>query len=244
MEGLKLDLVLGNDQSRCLYVCGSFEPNEFAYLHQTLSRDAIFIDIGANEGFYTVFAARRVGPRGLVIAVEPSPREYARLESNVAINGLSNVRLVRRALGARRGRAVLHVADAEHNGQNTLGDFGHAGVTAVDHLEIELIDLDSLVVEQGLARVDAIKMDVEGAELEVIKGGLQTLERHKPFLLFELFEAALQKQGASAHAVLAQLKELGYLFYAFGESTGLPHALEQLDSRSQNVLAIHSAHLG
>lgn len=239
VEGLRLDVVLGNDQSRCLYVCGSFEPNEFAYLNQALSEDAVFIDIGANEGFYTVFAAHHVSPRGLVMAVEPSPREYTRLENNVAINSLSNVRLVKRALGARQGKAVLHVADPEHNGQNTLGDFGHAGVTAVDHVEIELVELDSLVVEQELTRVDVIKMDVEGAELEVIKGGLKTLDRYKPILLIELFESALQKQGASVHAVVALLKEHGYLFYEFSESTGLPQTLGKLDFSSQNVLAVH-----
>ena len=239
VEGLKLNLVLGNDQSRCLFVCGSFEPNEFAFLQKALTRDAVFIDIGANEGFYTVFAAHLVGPRGRVIAVEPSPREYARLESNVAINRLSNVSLVRCGLGARRRKALLHIADPEHNGQNTLGEFGHAGVTAVDHVEIDLIDLDSLAQEQVLRKVDVIKMDVEGAELEVIKGGLKTLERYQPTLLFELFEGALRQQGTSAEAVLAQLAELGYSFYAFSDSTGLPEPLEKLDSNSQNIVAVH-----
>lgn len=239
VEGLKLNLVLGNDQSRCLFVCGSFEPNEFAFLQKALARDAVFIDIGANEGFYTVFAAHLVGPLGRVIAVEPSPREHARLACNIAINRLSNVSLVKRGLGARKGKALLHIADPEHNGQNTLGDFGHSGVTAVDHVAIDLTDLDSLTQEQVLGKVDVIKMDVEGAEFEVIKGGLKTLERHKPTLLFELFEEALRKQGTSSEAVLAQLAELGYSFYAFSESTGLPVPLEKLDSSSQNLVAVH-----
>jgi FkbM family methyltransferase len=226
VQGLRLDLVLGNDQSRCLFVCGSFEPNEFAYLERTLARDSVFIDIGANEGFYSVFAARRIGPGGLVVAVEPSPREHARLQGNVALNRLKNVRLVKRALGARRGRALLHIADPEHNGQNTLGGFGHAGVEAVDHLEVEVVDLDGLVDELGLARVDVIKIDVEGAELEVLKGALKTLQRHKPVVLLELFDAALRKQGASADAVVSLLQAQGY-------------SLQKLDPASENVLAVH-----
>jgi len=201
----------------------------------------VFIDIGANEGFYTVFAAQRIGPRGVVVAVEPSPREYARLENNVSINGFSNVSVVKQALGARRGKAVLHVANPEHNGQNTLGDFGHAGVTAVDHVKIDVIDLDSLVQEQRLSRVDIIKIDVEGAELEVLRGGTKTLEQHKPIVLIELFDAALRKQGASAVAVLTQLRELGYSFFEFGGSTGIPQPLEKVDPNSQNVLAVHSS---
>lgn len=239
IEGLYLDLILGNDQSRCMYVCGSFEPNEFAYLREALPEGGTFIDIGANEGFYTVFAARRVGSGGAVVAVEPSPREYARLENNVAINGLTNVKLARTALGARRGKAVLHVADPEHNGQNTLGDFGHAEVKAVDHVQVDITQLDSLVQDSGLSTVDLIKMDVEGAELEVLKGGSATLERYKPTLLLEIFDAALRKQGASAHQVIDLLRRLGYSFYAFSESTGLPQAVERLNGESHNVLAVH-----
>jgi hypothetical protein len=106
-------------------------------------------------------------------------------------------------------------------------------------VETEVIDLDALVAQQALTRLDVIKMDVEGAELEVIKGGLKTLEQYKPILLIELFDAALQKQGASVDAVVAQLKEAGYSFYGFSESTGLPHPFERPDASSQNVLAIH-----
>lgn len=241
VRGLRLDLMLGNDQSRCLFVCGSFEPNEFAFLHTALARSAVFIDIGANEGFYTVFAASLVGELGRVIAVEPSPREYERLSRNVAINHLSNVTLVRCGLGARRGNALLHIADPEHNGQNTLGGFGHTGVTAVEHVQIELSDLDSLIQELALGRVDLIKMDVEGAEFEVIKGGLKTLERYKPTLLIELFEDALSKQGSSAEAVLSQLTQLGYSMYAFSELTGLPEPLKNLEPSSQNIIAVHSS---
>src|SRR5256885_3617441 len=90
-HSLKLDLVLGNDQSRCLYVGGSFEPNEFALLADVLRPGMVVVDAGANEGFYSVFMATRVGGDGQVIAVEPSPRERARLERNVTINNLRNV---------------------------------------------------------------------------------------------------------------------------------------------------------
>lgn len=243
VEGLQLDLVLGNDLSRCMYVGGSFEPNEFFFLRESLSKGNVFIDVGANEGFYTVYAARCVGPNGKVVAIEPSPREYTRLQRNVAINGLSNVILVKSALGARQGSAVLHVADSEHNGQNTLGDFGHAGITAVEHLEVEITTLDSLLENLALARVDVIKMDVEGSELEVLKGAVVTLQRHRPTLLIEVFDAALRSQGASGEQLLSLLNDYDYQFHAFSEATGLLQPLKRLDSASQNIVATHRSQI-
>ena len=238
-DGLSVDVVLGNDQSRCLYVSGSFEPNEFVFLGEVLSRGSVFIDIGANEGFYTIYAARRVAREGRVIAMEPSPRELHRLQQNIAINRLENVVVDRRAVGRQRGTATLHVADAEHNGQNTLGDFGHNGVTAIEHIQVNLVDLDSLVAEHALARVDVVKMDVEGSELEVLSGAEDVLHKFRPIILFELFDASLRKQGASAPAVLDFLRARGYRFLTFDDATGSPRPADEFTEMSQNVIAVH-----
>ena len=61
-SGTTVDVTLGNDNSLCLYVCGSFEPNEFAFLDRALKPGMVFVDVGANDGYYTLFAARKVGP--------------------------------------------------------------------------------------------------------------------------------------------------------------------------------------
>lgn len=241
-EGLRLDLVLGNDQSRCLYVCGSYEPNEFDFLARVLQPGMTVIDVGANEGFYALFCARRVGREGRVLAIEPSPRERARLEHNVALNGLRNVRIVRSALAARPGRAVLRIANAEHNGQNSLGAFGHASVTLADQLEVELDTLDALVQAQALHRVDLVKLDVEGAELAVLQGAQQALAASRPLILFELFDAALRGQGASAQEVLDFLAARGYRFLKFGADGGLA-PLPSLAEASINLVAVPAERL-
>ena len=235
-EELRLDLVLGNDQSRCLYVCGSYEPNEFDFLARVLRGGMTVIDVGANEGFYSLFCARRVGAKGMVVAVEPSPRERSRLERNVALNRLRNVRVVASALAARPGRAVLRIANAEHNGQNSLGAFGHASVTLAGQVEVELEPLDTLVRTQALGRVDLIKLDVEGAELAVLQGAEAVLAASRPLLLFELFDAALRGQGASAQEVLDFLAARGYRFLRFGADGGLA-PLPSLAEASINLVA-------
>ncbi len=119
-EGLRLNLFLGNDLSRQLFIAGCSEPNEFAFLNGILTPGMVFVDAGANDGLYSLFAARRVGPAGLVWAFEPSAREFARLEENLKLNALENVRPFRAALADRNGEVDLAVAGFEHEGQNTL----------------------------------------------------------------------------------------------------------------------------
>jgi FkbM family methyltransferase len=238
-DGLVVDLILGNDQSRCLYVGGSFEPNEFWFLGTLLRPGMFFVDVGANEGFYTLFAAHRVVPGGRVYSFEPSPREGARLENNIFINRLTNVRIFKEGLAERLGAGVLHVADREHNGQNTLGTFGHPGVKCEDDIEIALTTLDCLREKGEIGRMDVVKMDVEGAEMRVLEGGLQALRLDKPVLLMELFDAALRGQNSSADEVLDLLRDLGFRIFEFDPASGKPTPVQGAAPRSSNIVACH-----
>ena len=118
-----VNVTLGNDNSLCLYVCGSFEPNEFAFLDQVLKPGMVFVDVGANDGYFTLFAARRLGPTGRVIAVEPSSRERVNLQRNVEAQPARPMStVVPLALGAAPGTARPasrqgHPLRAQHAGQ-------------------------------------------------------------------------------------------------------------------------------
>ena len=234
-SGTKVGLTLGNDNSLCLYVAGSFEPNEFAFLDRVLRPGMTFIDIGANEGLYTLFAARRVGQ---VVSVEPSSRERRNLERNVVRNGLGNVTIVPTALAAEAGSARLQIASTVHGGHNTLGGFAYEGAAAVDSEEVNVETLDALVRRLALARVDAIKIDVEGAELKVLTGGRGLLAKTRPILLIEANEGALQGQGASTHALLDLLRTLDYEIHVFSEQTGEVERLEEGGMPSANIVAL------
>lgn len=239
-DNLALDLVLGNDQSRCLYVSGSFEPNEFYFLSGILSPGITFVDVGANEGFYALFAANKVSP-ATVYAFEPSPRERARLEHNVRINRLQNVLVFSQGLADEPGTAILHLADPEHNGQNTLGEFGYRGVERAGDIEINLTTIDWLRAQGQMRRVDILKMDVEGAEMKVLIGARETLNLDKPVILMELFDAALRGQGTDAETVLQFLKERGFLVFAFDPDSGSLRPLQRTLEGSANIVACHPA---
>lgn len=237
-DGTMVDVTLGNDNSLCLYVCGSFEPNEFAFVDRFLKPGMVFIDVGANEGYYTLFAARRVGPKGLVIAVEPSSRERASLQRNLDRNRLGNVRVVSSALGARSGVADLRLAQEIHSGHNTLGTFANEGVIAVNEERVKMETLDAVATDFGLEQIDFVKIDVEGAEGSVVAGARQILGRTRPLMLLEIHDSALRAQGNSAESLLADLRGgLDYEILVFSASTGLVERLVDGASLSANVVA-------
>ena len=235
-HGTRLRLYLGNDLSRQIYIAGSVDPNEFAFLDRFLQPGMTFLDVGANEGIYSVFAARRVGAEGTVWAFEPSRRELDRLRCNLELNGLK-VRVFPLALADSAGHADLRVAGYEHEGQNTLGAFAYTGVELARTEPVDLMRLDDVVEQNPLGRLDAIKVDVEGAELRLFRGATATLRRFRPVLLFEASDAALRLQGASCEALFDHLRSQQYDLYAFDRHSGLP-APATPGAHTENMIAV------
>ena len=234
-----VDLTLGNDNSLCLYVCGSFEPNEFAFLDRVLRPGMVFVDVGANDGYYTLFAARRVGPSGRVVAAEPSSRERAHLQRNLGRNGLDNVSVVPAAIGAAVGLADLHLAHGVHAGHNTLGSFAHDDVVRASLERVPIEPLDAVIARLGLARVDFVKIDVEGAEASVIAGAATVLSAMRPLMLIEVNDKALRAQGNCADSLMATLRDdLRYEIFVFSPVTGLLERPTDGNPLSANVVAI------
>lgn len=243
--GTRVDITLGNDNSLCLYVCGSFEPNEFAFVSRVLKPGMTFLDVGANDGYYTLFAARRVGAGGKVIAIEPSSRERAHLHRNLGRNGLENVQVVAAALGAETGTVDLHLAQGVHSGHNTLGDFAHDDVIRASSERVPLETLDSVVQRCGLTHVNFIKIDVEGGEAGVIAGARTVLTTMRPLMLMELNDRALGAQGESAEALVRKLEdELGYVVFAFSPTTGLLELPRKGELLSANIAVVPRERVG
>src|SRR5262245_3146727 len=237
--GTTVDLTLGNATSHCLYVCGTFRPHEFAFPDRMLRPGMVFVDVGANDGYYTLFAARRVGPSGRVVAAEPSSRERAHLQRNLGRNGLDNVSVIPAAIGATSGLADLHLAHGVHAGHNTLGGFAHDDVVRASLERVPIEPLDAVIPRLGLARVDFVKIDVEGAEARVIAGATNVLTSMRPMMLIEVNDKALRAQGNCADSLMATLREdLHYEIFVFSSVTGLLERPSDGDPLSANVVAV------
>jgi len=235
---IQLVLHLRNDIGRQLFVTGTIDPNEFAWLETVLQPGMTFLDAGANEGIYSLFAAAHVGAEGKVWSFEPSQRDHRRLIENLERNHLSQITPFQIALGANDVETTLSVAREEHSGHNTLGHFVYDGVSSDRRETVALLRLDSLVRQEGLTRLDVVKADIEGAEFAFLQGADEVLRKFRPILLLEFAGASLRAQGASPEQMAGHLRSLNYTLYTFDSNSGLPElAGLDLASWSHNVIA-------
>ncbi len=222
---------------------GWFDRNLTNLIGSLLAPGMTFIDIGANCGTYTIFGAGKVGPQGRVIAVEASPRIAALLYESVVMNGLyGHCEVLPCAAGAEAGRVVLHQF-ANRQGGNTLlphiaeRAFERQGDT-VTAVEIECRPLDAIIAERRLARIDLVKIDVEGFEHEVLLGARETLARYRPKLIVEWHNAFFDGRPEAARALYGLLTgELGYRLHRIEPgATTRPVTFEELARGHSDLL--------
>ena len=140
----------------------------------------IVIDIGSQQGTYTLLASKKVGHRGKVFAMEPEPHNYSILEKNILLNQLDNVRIFQIAISDDDGKADFYI-----NPDNTGG---HSLVVHGENwskTSVQKMTLDHLMREISVSP-DLIKIDVEGSALAVLRGGIETLRQNKPKIVLEL----------------------------------------------------------
>jgi len=196
------------------YVLGTNDPEVQKALAGFLKPGAVFYDIGANVGFLTVLAARIVGPEGRVFCFEPLAENVRQLEHNVRLNGFGNVAVHPVAVGNRDGNVRFLVASASTLGK--LADYEKPGDPIVGATEVPVRRLDGLRDEAKMPAPDLVKIDVEGAEADVLTGGAATINASRPLLMIELH--------GTNEAVAAKLEELGYRAFVLGSRDSVVEA--------------------
>jgi FkbM family methyltransferase len=189
---------------------GGFEKTRATYLRAQLSPQDVFVDIGANIGLFTIMAGRR---GTAVVVFEPDPFNCERLRRNIKLNGLNESRTIvhRTALGDTTGQIKLH---------RPLNDnYGMASVVskyAPDGIQVPLRRLDDMLTLSDRRYV--VKVDVEGAELQVLDGARATLEKMKPGSLW-MVEVHVS-DGVDLNAVTERFQKAGYDLSYFDDATG------------------------
>lgn len=243
----RMQLRLSEHMQRRIFWMGYYSADIVALLRAVLRPAMVVIDVGANIGEITLVAARRVGDAGRVIAVEPVNVIADRLSEHVRVNGLSQVTIVREALGnAGRDQVPIYASCGqdvpdEHQGLASL--YGESE----GHEPIEFVNmttLDGMAASLHLARVDLIKIDIEGGELACLQGAETVLRRFRPMLIVEVQEFSARQAGWSVKELFQYLCGFGYEFFTIG-SKG---RLSMLDLNSltdfQNVLCKVPEELG
>ena len=197
--------------SRWILVRGQWEAESWAIIKQHLPVGGTFVDVGAHIGYFSLKAARVVGSKGHVIAVEPNPDTMRQLRDNIQASGANAIAVQPVACSVSEGELGLFAALRANTGETSLSRANaqqSGGLGAVYHVRAR--PLDAIIQESGVSRVDVMKIDVEGAELLVLKGAEQTLARYGPTLIVEVSDGQLQSMGASAAELKEFLRSQGY----------------------------------
>ena len=165
-----------------IHVLSAREPAVRKAIEDNLTRGDIFIDAGANIGFFSVLAQNLVGPRGAVIAFEMMPQTAAQLHHHFAINALPSARIIENALSDKDGETLVATSSASKFGQASIAQAFSDDATRTIRHEVKTVTLDTALADVG--DIALIKMDLEGAEFGALSGATKVLQRTRA-IIFE-----------------------------------------------------------
>ncbi len=205
VRGHSNDLVQGY-----LYYFGTWEPNLTAWLSSRFERmeGAVFLDVGANVGYYSLLAHRLMPATSSVVAIEASPLIHGMLADNIRLNGYERIRTVNCAAAAEPGSlTIYHASDSNLGGSTT-----NAGVWEGDGVRVSALPLSEILSNDEVARLMLVKVDVEGAEWPVLQGLSPLLPHLHPDVEF-----VIEICEGNAAQIFNQFKAHGFNAY------GLPN---------------------
>jgi FkbM family methyltransferase len=204
--GYRMRLDLADFIQRSIYL-STYAPDEVATFQRLVRRGMTFVDVGANVGYFTLLAARQVGPGGRVLAIEPSPYAVERLKATVAANALRSVEVIQAGLSDAEGTLPLFVPAAAGNHTPTMT----AGASDASRVDVPVTTLSRVLRERGIDRVDVLKVDVEGHEPRVFAGAHDALQSGVVRnIVCEFNEAWLAAARSSSGALDAFLRRMGF----------------------------------
>jgi FkbM family methyltransferase len=200
-------LRVARHQASADYLAGTNELPVQQAMVELLRAGDEFVDIGANVGFFSLLAARLVGPAGRVLALEALPENVLALEANVRRNRFDQVMCRQVAVSDEVGEAELIVAS--HPGGAALAQADRPPDPS-GRVMVRTVTVDALVDEAAIKSPRLVKVDVEGAEAAVLAGMARTLRRERPIVLVELDGPDAERLAARRTEVLPLLERAGY----------------------------------
>jgi FkbM family methyltransferase len=197
---------------RILWETGRYEPENWQAISDNLSSGAVLLDVGAHLGYYSIKGAVKVGKSGQVVAFEPNPKTLKLLRDNVAASHAANVIIEPIACTDREQMLTLYEGAEDNTGTASLSreNAKYFTISPPKEFSVRGRSIDDVVRELALQRVDAVKVDVEGAEFYVLRGAKETLRRFHPALVVEIVPRQLAAMQTKVEDVASLLKEIGY----------------------------------
>ncbi len=189
---------------------GSWQPEIWDSMSSSLSEGSVFLDVGAHIGYFSMKASPRVGKTGNVLAFEPNPETLQLLRDNVSASHAENVIVEPIACTDREQMLTLYAGPPSNTGMSSLASENVPLEGPPRLYTVRARKIDEVVRELKLTRVDAIKIDVEGAEAYVLRGAANTLKQFHPKVVVEVVASQLAAMHSTPDDVIAVLKEAGY----------------------------------
>ena len=234
-EGIQLKL----DPNEAMYLgvalLGSYNQFETKVLKTILKPGDIVIDVGAYVGWYSLLSGKLVGQKGKVYAFEPSPTYLKRFIDNIKLNNLRNIKTFNLAVSNKNSNVSFYQAGSGSSIIKQAAEL-HIG-KKIKQIQVKSITLNTFVAKEKISRINLIKIDVEGWELQVLKGASNILKKkNAPTLMVEVIDGQWKKWiPSTADALFIYLKSFGYVPYIFTK-TGLKIYKKEDTKRTLNLL--------
>jgi FkbM family methyltransferase len=241
--GLRFRFRIEDAIGRWIYKRGSYEAELTDYIahHVEFADGDVFLDIGANIGWYSLVLARTARARISILAFEPDPLNFELLSENVRLNGCDAVRPIRKAVSDAEGTQALYRYANKNLGRHSL-----LPINDQDTVEVQTIALDAFLAREGidLRRVAFMKVDVEGYEFPVLNGARKLLEA-VPLVLCEYSPDYMRRGGMEPQALIALFREKGFLPHELRNGELRPLSVAQLatvESNDVNIFWVKERH--
>lgn len=212
--GLRWVLNPADHVQQNLFWLGQHDRWDISHIKQMLPPNPVLCDIGANFGYYSVTLAASLKPDCRIFAFEPHPKTRTRLERHIALNQLGDlITVLPCALSDVAGTVQMSLRESNS---------GAAHISQHGDTEVEVSTLDSICADRQFSRLDFVKIDVEGFETRVLKGGSQCLQKLRPKLLVEMMPEQLERTGSSAAELASTLRDYGYRLHVSDRRKLLP----------------------
>jgi len=201
---------------------GDYETTERQILEVVAEGTEVILDVGANCGWYAIHLQECMARSGIIYAFEPVPKTHEELKANIHLNNLQDkIKEQNFALSDRSGTAVMYLPNFSGSPAASMRNL-HQEEENIE-VECKLEQLDEFCHAQGLARIDLIKCDVEGAELLVLRGGQESIKKYRPVLFIEILRKWSHEFGYHPNDILSFLRELGYCCWGIAGTELVSH---------------------
>jgi FkbM family methyltransferase len=216
MTGCLMELDPNHRITKAWYIRADYEINIIVALRRFLRPGMVCMDVGANAGLFALFMATSVGDRGRVFAFEPTAATFQWLQKNIELNALRNVVAENVAVTEQTGVVAFHIGPSDLCVYNSISAVVHPSAKSgqFSRVTVPAISIDDYCANHDIRRVDCVKIDVEGAELQVLKGMRRVLEENGQIvLLIEFYRVTAAACGTSVDIMADWLGALGFQLF-------------------------------